>query len=164
MRKGCFFVLHLLRHLFVSQETLIYVASFVLYISWVGVRDIFSRATSETDYILWVLGILLALCVYVCYAVKDVLWPEEENRLVLIEWNGYLQLQACCVAAIIHACAPIMLTVILILLPDLVTNCLRAYLLLVFLLVLAFDALACLLAPISLSQILTKEQQIKGNA
>lgn len=160
MRKSCFFMLHLLRHLLVSQEVLIYVASSAIYVYCKVVREIFSHATSEPDYIVWVLGILLALCAYVCYAVKDVLWPDEENRFVLIEWRGYLQIQACCIAAIIHACIPILLTVILVLLPDIVSNGLRMYMLLVSLLVLAFDALSCYLAPISLSQILTKARKL----
>lgn len=159
MRDAVKFIMHFVRHLIISVEMLVYLVAYTVYATCPKVHEVFLGATTETDYVLFVISFLGLLCGYVVYQVRGIMWPDEENKVVLLRWPSYLQVKACCIAAVVHGAMPVFVTILLVLLPNILPHGTKAYLYLTFIAVVAVDALSCLLAPIALSQILSEDRE-----
>ena len=103
MRKGVLIVWYVCWHAIVSVEFLVSLMAVCLYWQCSSVRGLFESVKVNNELKMLLMGIPLAVSVWIFNEVKKVWWPDVKGKAILINWPDYFRLQCCCAVACFYA-------------------------------------------------------------
>ena len=103
MRKGVLIVWYVCWHAIVSVEFLVSLVAVWSYWQCSFVRDLFATVKVSDELKIVLMGMPLAVSVWIFNEVRKVWWPEVKNKTILINWPDYYRVKCCCIVACFYA-------------------------------------------------------------
>ena len=154
MRKGVLAVWYVCWHAVISVEFLVLLVAVCMYWQCSLVRDLFASVMVSDELAIVLMGMSVAVSVWIFNEVRKVWWPDVKDKTILINWPNYFRVKCCCVIACCYAFLSSVLAIAGTVFKDCLAVGMGLYLEIVALLIALVDGASCWLASLTLHQIL----------
>ena len=160
MRKEVLIVWYVCWHAIVSLEFLVSLVAFCLYWLCSSVRDLFESVTVTNELKIVLMGIPLAVSVWIFNEIRKVWWPDVKGKAILINWPNYFRLKCCCVVACFYAIGCSAMAIVGTIFENSIYAGLGLYLVISSMMIALSDAASCWLATLSIHQMLESSNTV----
>lgn len=154
MRNSLRAGMYVLWHFVVSLEFIVLVGMSISYRYLSVVRNICSALVDDAETVRWLALLPIGVAVWLFAETRKILWPDVENRAVLLKWPGYLRLKCCCGVALLYAAISSLMAISAVCLFKPGANGLPMFMLLASTAVVFVDAATCWVASLTVVQVL----------
>ena len=154
MRKCVLIVSSMCWHTIVSIEFLFSLLAISVYSRFLFIRKLFESLVISNELRLTLMGITIAISVWVFKETRKIWWPEVRLKSILLDWPGYFRLKCCCIVACFYAFGCSALAIIGTVFKDSIPSGLGLYFVITSMTISFFDGASCWLASLKIRQML----------